>query len=110
MHAFKCNYRKQLIQKAVAMMDGRLLQDATQIEDGCAVYNALHSRSLIIPTNIKNCFVKCGFSNDSNDDSAVKLSEDEEVDWHSLQSFSVLTEDYTTYNSALEVCGFQCDQ
>jgi hypothetical protein len=35
---------------------------------------------LITPTTIKNCFVKCGFSNDhvNNNDSGVKLSEDEE--------------------------------
>jgi hypothetical protein len=37
---------------------------------------------LITHNTVKNYFVKCGFSNDhvsSNDDSAVKLSEDEEV-------------------------------
>jgi hypothetical protein len=47
---------------------------------------------LITPTAIKNCYVKCGFSTDhvsSNDDSAVKLTEDEEGDWHSLQLLGV---------------------
>jgi hypothetical protein len=59
---------------------------------------------------IKNNFVKCDFSTDhasSNDDSAVKLSEDEEVDWHSLQPLGVQSEDYTTCDSALEFCGVQ---
>jgi hypothetical protein len=40
------------------------------------------------PTTIKNFCVKCGFSIDhvsSNYDSAVKLDEDEEDDWLSLQ-------------------------
>jgi hypothetical protein len=52
---------------------------------------------LIKSTTIKNFYVKCGFSNDhdsSNDDSAVKLSEDEEDDdWHNLQPLGVQFED-----------------
>jgi hypothetical protein len=47
---------------------------------------------LITPGTIKNFFVKCGFSIDHggcNDDSAVKLGEDEEDDWHSLQTLGV---------------------
>jgi hypothetical protein len=43
------------------------------------------SRSLEF--TVEDCFVRCDFSKDrvgSNDDSAVKLSEDEEDDWHSL--------------------------
>jgi hypothetical protein len=65
---------------------------------------------LITPTTIKNWFVKCGFPNDhvsSNDDSAVKLKEDEEDDWNSLQPPGVQSEDYPTRDSALEVCGVQ---
>jgi hypothetical protein len=41
---------------------------------------------LITPSTINNCFRKRGFSTDyvrSNDDSGVKLVEDEEDDWHS---------------------------
>jgi hypothetical protein len=38
-HAFKCHYRKQLIQKTVAVIDGGLLQVATQINElGIKVY------------------------------------------------------------------------
>jgi hypothetical protein len=39
-NAFNCNYRKQLIQKTVAMMDTGLLQDATHMKTGVqsAVY------------------------------------------------------------------------
>jgi hypothetical protein len=54
--------------------------------------------------------VKCGFSNDyvsSNDDSAVKISEDEEDDRHNLHPLGAQSEDYTICDSALEVCGVQ---
>jgi hypothetical protein len=62
--------------------------------------NALHSRSLKTDNaHYKNCFEKCGFSNyhvSSNDDSAVKLTEDEEDDWHSLQALGMQIDDFTT--------------
>jgi hypothetical protein len=79
-------------------------------EAGCVVCNALNSRTLGFgnTTTIKNCFLKCGFSTDHvshSDDSAVKLNEDEEDDWHSLQALGVQSEDYPTRDSALEVCG-----
>jgi hypothetical protein len=57
---------------------------------------------------IKNCFVKCGFSNDhvsSSDASAVKSTEDEEDDSHSLPPLGVQSEDFQTCESALNVCG-----
>jgi hypothetical protein len=38
-----------------------------------------------------------------NDDSAVKLSEDEEDDWYRLQPLGVQFEDCTTCDSALEI-------
>jgi hypothetical protein len=111
-HTLKCRYRKQLILKTVAMIDGGLLQDATQMKLG--VLSALHfiaeTWRLITPTTINNCFVKCGFSVDhasSNDDSAVKLTEDEEDDWHSVQPRGVQFEDYTTCDNAPEVCEIQ---
>jgi hypothetical protein len=78
------------------------------------VLSAMHfiaeAWSLITPTTVKNCFVKCGFLIDhvsSNDDSAVKFSEDEEFDWHSSQPLGVHFEDHTIYDSALEVSGIQ---
>jgi hypothetical protein len=83
------------------MIDGGLLQDATQMK--LQVLSAMHFIAgvwrLITSTTIKNCFVKRGFSIDhvsSNDDSAVKLTEDEEDDWHSLHPPGVQSEDYTT--------------
>jgi hypothetical protein len=90
---------------------GGMLQDATQMK--LDVLSAMHfiteARRLIIPTTIKNCFEKCGFSNDhvSSNDSAVKLSEDKENDWHSLEPLGVQFRDYTTCDSVLEVCGIQ---
>jgi hypothetical protein len=51
--------------------------------------------------------VKCGFSVDnsnSNDDSAMKLYEDDEDDWHTLQLLGRQFQDYTT---CVEVCGIQ---
>jgi hypothetical protein len=55
--------------------------------------------------------MKCGFSIDyvsSNDDSAVKLTEDEEDDWHCLP-LGVQFEDYTC-DSAPEDCESSVDQ
>jgi hypothetical protein len=99
------------IQKTVAMIDGGLLQHATQMK--LDVLSAVHfiaeAWRFISPTTIKNCSVKCGFSTDyvsSNDDSAVKLSEHEEDDWHSLQPLAVKSEDYIC-DSGLKVCGAQ---
>jgi hypothetical protein len=92
------------------MTDGEPLQDPTQMK--LDVLSAMHfiaeAWRLVTLTIIKNSFVKCGFSNDhisGNDDSAVKLKED---DWHSLQPLGVQFEDYTTCDSALEVCGISC--
>jgi hypothetical protein len=51
--------------------------------------------------------VKCGILIDhvsSNDDSALKLTEDEKDDWHSLQPLGVQSEDYPTCDSALKIC------
>jgi hypothetical protein len=108
-HAFNCHYRKHLILKTVATVGGGLLQDAPQMKLGVlsAVHLIAEPWRLITPTTIQNCFVKCGFSSEhvsSNDDSAVKLNEDEEDDWHSLQPLGVQSEDYPTCDSALEIC------
>jgi hypothetical protein len=54
---------------------------------------------LPILTTIKNCFVKCGFLIDhvySSNDRIMKLCENEEDDWHSLQPLGVQFEDYIT--------------
>jgi hypothetical protein len=40
-------------------------------------------------------------------ESAVKLSEDEEDDWHSSEPLRMQFEDYTTFGRALDVCGIQ---
>jgi hypothetical protein len=44
-----------------------------------------------------------------NDNSAVKLSKDEEDDWYSLQPLGVQFEDCTPHDSALEICGILSD-
>jgi hypothetical protein len=97
---FKCRYRKQLISNAAAMIDEGLIHDATQLKLDVlsTMYFIAEAWKLITPTTIKNCYVKCGFSNDvsSNNESAVKLTDDEEDDWHSLQPPGVQSEDYTT--------------
>jgi hypothetical protein len=72
------------------MTDGGLLHDSTQLK--LDVLSAVHFITeawiFVTPTTIRNCFVKCGFciAVSSNDNSAVKLTEDDD-DWHSLQSF-----------------------
>lgn len=40
-----------------------------------------------------------------NDNNALKLTEDEENDWHSLQPLGVKSEGYMTRDSALKVSG-----
>jgi hypothetical protein len=96
--------------KTAAMIDGVLLQDAVQLK--LDVLSPVHLIAepwrLVTPTTMKNCFLRSGFSLDhvsSNDDSAVKLTENEEDDWHSLQSLGVQSQDYPTCDSALEVSG-----
>jgi hypothetical protein len=91
---FKCPNRKQLIQKTVPMIDSELLQASAQMKLDLlpAMHFIAEAWRLVTLTIIKNCFVKCGFSNDhvsGNYDSAVKLSEDEEDDGHSLQHLGV---------------------
>jgi hypothetical protein len=58
-HAFKCHYTEQFIQKTVAMLDEGLLQEATQIK--LDVLSAVHfiaqAWRLITPTTIKNWFL-----------------------------------------------------
>jgi hypothetical protein len=90
-NAFKCCYAKLLIQKTVAMIDRGLLQDATQMK--LDVLSAMHFAAedweLVTLTTIKNCFVKCHFSNDpvsGSNENAMKLSEDED-DWHKYYVF-----------------------
>jgi hypothetical protein len=83
------------------MMDWGLLQDAAQMKlDVLSAVRFIEEGWRLITTNtVKNCFVKCGFSNDhvsSNDDSAVKLREDEEDEWYSLQALGVQFEKYKT--------------
>jgi hypothetical protein len=75
-HAFKCHYRKQLIQRTVALINGGLLQQATQMKLDMlfAVHFIAEAWRLITPTAFENYFVNCCFSVDhvsSNNDSAV---------------------------------------
>jgi hypothetical protein len=76
------------------MRDGSLLKVAAQMK--LDVLSAVHLTAelwrWIRPSTIKNCCVKLGFLTDhvsSNDDSAVKLSKDEEDNWHNLQPLGV---------------------
>jgi hypothetical protein len=71
------------------MTDGGLLQGGYTDEAGCFIAETWR---LITPITIKNCFVKCSFLISSvswNDDSAVKLTEDDGDDRHSLQPLGV---------------------
>jgi hypothetical protein len=73
----------------------------------CGMHSIADAWRFITPSKIKNCFVKRGFSTDhdsSNDDSAVKLTEDEEDDWYSLKPSGVQFGDHKTCDSALDVC------
>jgi hypothetical protein len=64
------------------MIAGGMLQDASQMKLDVlyVVHLIAEPWRLITPTAFKNCFVKCGFSIhhvSSNNNSAVKLTEDE---------------------------------
>jgi hypothetical protein len=65
-HAFKCHYRKQLISKTSAVIEGKLLQDTAQMKLNAlsAVHLIDEAWRIITSTTVKNCFVKCGFSID----------------------------------------------
>jgi hypothetical protein len=72
------------------MMAGGLLQDATKMKHD--VLSAMHFTAqawwLVTHAMIKNWFVQRDCGNDhasSSDDSAVKLTENKDDDWHSLQ-------------------------
>jgi hypothetical protein len=93
----------------VAVIDGGLLQDAVQMKLGVLSVMPLIAEPwrLTTPTAIKNCFVKFSFLIEhisTNDNSAMKLGEGEDDDRHSLLPLGVQSEDYPTYDSALEVC------
>jgi hypothetical protein len=66
--AFKCHYRKQLIQKIVAMANEGLLQDDTQMKLDVlsTIHFIAHAWRFITSATIKNHFMKCGFSNDQS--------------------------------------------
>jgi hypothetical protein len=94
-HAFKCCFRKQLIWKTSHDRWGTAPRCYT---DEAAMHLITEAWRLITSTAIKNCLVKCGFSIDHvicNHDSPLKLSEDEEDDWHTLQPLPLQFEDYT---------------
>jgi hypothetical protein len=100
-HAFECHYRKQLIRKTVAMVDGRLIQDDTQMKLDVlsAIDFIAHAWRLITSATIKICFVKCGFSNDhvsSNDNSAVKFNKEKKVTGTLICSL-MTTQDVTVF-------------
>lgn len=94
----------------VAMIGGRLFQDKSCMKLDVTVYQAFLSMSLEVdnPYCMKNHFSKCGFPVENvynNDDSALKLTKDEENVQHSSQSLGFQFEDYVAYDSGLEICG-----
>ena len=62
-HAFKCQYRKQFIWKAAAMIDVQLLGVASKMTINLLIVLHLITEAWrqITPTTIENCFKKCGF-------------------------------------------------
>jgi hypothetical protein len=87
-HAFKCQYRKQLIWKAVAMTDRELLGDASNMKIN--LLTALHfiaeAWTQITTITIESCFKKCDFSSDGeyNDVSNAVLNEQQKYIWCSM--------------------------
>jgi hypothetical protein len=56
-HAFKCHYRKQLIRKTVAMIDGGLFRDAfmKKLDVLTALHFIVEAWGLVTHTAVKNC-------------------------------------------------------
>jgi hypothetical protein len=77
-------------------------------ETGCVVMHVTAESWILITTRtIKNSLLKCGFliaNVSSNDDSAVKLTEVEEDNWHSLRPFGLQSEGYPTCDSVHKDC------
>ena len=65
-HAFKWQYRKQLVQQAAAMIDEELVGDKSKMK--IDLLTTLHfiaeAWKQITPTTIQKCFKKYGFSSD----------------------------------------------
>lgn len=83
--------------KTAATLDGGLLKDAAHMKLDVLFASHLIAEPwrLKTPTTIKNSFIKYGFligNFSNNDDSSVKLSEDEEDDPHSLQPMRMQSE------------------
>jgi hypothetical protein len=110
-HEFISHYRKQLILKTAAMTDGGMLQDTAhmKLDTLSAMHLIAEIWRLMTPTTIRNCFVKCGFLTDhiTADDSAVKLTQDEEDGWHSIQPLGMQSEDHPTCDMTLRTRAHQ---
>lgn len=112
-HAFKCHYRKQLIRKAVAMIDGGLLEDASKLK--LNILSALHfvaeAWRRISSLTIQNCFRKCGFMVGTEDTSSIEdittLYDEENDDWIALRQTDINFSDYITVDSDVNVCEIQ---
>jgi hypothetical protein len=91
--SYSFQFGNHSLQKVVesALPNGVLLQDATQVQlDVLPPVNlTTEAWTLVTPTTIKNWSVKCRFlihHVSSNDGIAVKLSDDKNHDWYSLQT------------------------
>jgi hypothetical protein len=99
-HALKCQHRKKLTQKTVAMIDGELLGDAfkMKIKLLTALQYIAEAWRQITPTNTQNCFSKCGFSSDAEytDVSNDVLNEQEKGDWCALKPSGMELDEYVS--------------
>jgi len=99
-HALKCQYRKQLIWKTVAMIDGESLGDASKMKIKLltALQYIAEAWRQITPTTIQNCFIKCGFSSDGEyiDVSNDVLNEQEKGDLCAMKPTGMELDEYVS--------------
>jgi len=89
------------------MIDGELLKGTSRMK--LDVFSRMHfsSRSLEVGnSDLTRTVAQCGFQIDlvyGIDNNALKLTEDDENVWHSLQPLGFQIEDYMILNSDVEV-------
>lgn len=103
---FKGYYRKQLVERAVCMLDA-----GKEVKMTFSILQAIHfvvsAWFQVSPATLQNCFRKCGFgeSRETNDTNTVNEEQLISEDWEKLAPRDVNFDTYATVDSELATCG-----
>lgn len=104
---FKQAYRKQLVQRALCLMDERK-EVKMKIDILQAIHFIVSAWQQVTQFTIQNCFVKCGYGdrNEESDMSEVNRN-DEDEDWTQLETGTagVDFDAYVSVDQELATCG-----